>query len=163
MRRSQISLAESVAVVFVFFLLVVAGFIFYSKIEKRDIIKEREEFQELGTIEISQLISFLPEIQCSRDNVPTYNCFDILKLKGLISSAKRNRLHYYDIFRNSNITIKQIYPEGDSSWNIYENVRNWTRKLSTQVPVSLFNATGDPLQNIDPYFAFGVMTIDVFV
>ena len=134
MRRSQINLAESVAVVFVFFLLVVAGFIFYSKIEKRDIIKEREEFQELGTIEISQLVSFLPEIQCSRDNVPTYNCFDIL-----------------------------IYPEGNSSWNIYENVGNWTRKLSTQVPVSLFNATGDPLQNIDPYFAFGVMTIDVFV
>ena len=174
MKKAQINLGESVAVIFVFFLLIVAGFIFYSKIEKVNISQIREELQDLSSIEVLQIISFLPELQCSRDNVPTYNCFDILKIKATTEVIADNRIHYFDIFRNSKIGIKQIYPEVDSdiyppdedgfSWIVYQSEPDeWTRKITTQVPISLYYATGEPLEDIDPYFAFGVMVIDIFV
>lgn len=165
-RKSQIRMGESIAVMFVFFLLLVAGFIFYSKIERRNIIIEKEEADELKAIEIAQIVSFLPETQCIKENVQVYNCLDILKLEALKGVIEENRLYYYDLLQNSNITVKQIYPDSTSSWIIYNNSRNWTKKISTQIPVSLFNATGDPTAGdtgIDPYYAFGVMYVDVFI
>jgi len=163
MKRAQIRMGESIAVMFIFFLLIIAGFIFYSKIEKRNIGLEKDESADLRAIETAQVVSFLPEIQCIQENVQVYNCFDILKIIGMKGVTENNKLYYYDLLQYSNITIEQVYPNSVSSWNIYSNVReDWKKKISTQIPVALFNATGNGL-DIKPYYAFGVMYVDVFI
>jgi len=162
-------MGESIAVMFIFFLLIVAGFIFYSKIERTNITKEKDEADNLKAIEVAQVISFLPEVQCIKQNVQIYNCFDVLKLDAIKGIVKNNKLEYYDILQNSNITIKQIYPESNKVWRIYNNTGgNWTKRIRTIIPVSLFDSVGDHIVNgeegkINPYFGFGVMEVDVFI
>ena len=163
MRKAQIRMGESIAIMFIFFLLIIAGFVFYSKIEKRNIEIDNDESADLRAIETAQIVSFLPEIQCIQENVQVYNCFDILKVMAMKDVTENNKMYYYDLLQYSNITIEQIYPNSISSWNIYNNTKkNWRKKISTQIPVALFNATGNGL-DIKPYYAFGVMYVDVFI
>jgi len=38
----------------------------------------------------------------------------------------------------------------------------WTKKSSTQIPVAIYNATGDPTAGRLPYYAFGIVYIDYY-
>ena len=71
MKKSQIQIGETIAVLFVFFLLVVIGFIFYVGVIKDSIVSEKDELSQLKSIEIAQKVLYLPELQCSEGVVST--------------------------------------------------------------------------------------------
>ncbi len=64
-RKSQIQMGETIGILFVFFILVVFGFVFYMNVMKGSSKVEMEENIQLKTIGIAQRASFLPELQCS--------------------------------------------------------------------------------------------------
>jgi len=153
MKRAQIQIGETIAVLFVFFILIIIGFMFYVKVIKDNIDIEKEEMSQLRSVGISQRIMFLPEIQCSEDNIIIDNCIDILKLDYAQSIMKENEIYYYDLLEFSDVNVVQIYP-GEAKWNIYSRkTEDFSSKFVTNVPVSLY----DPASR---KHGFGVLTIE---
>lgn len=154
-RKSQIQIGETIAVLFVFFILIVVGLIFYARVIKGNIEIEGEESSQLRSVGIAQRVMFLPEVQCSEDNNIIDNCIDTLKLESAQSLMRENEVYYYDLFEFGNISIAQIYPN-EAKWSLYlrkaDNPRN---KIVTNVPVSLYNP-------VTRRHGFGVLTIETF-
>lgn len=160
-KKSQIQIGETITVLFVFFILITIGFIFYVKVIRGNIESDIEDVSQQKSIEIAQRAMFLPELQCSENSVKEIkNCIDILKLESAkdIINKKENDIYYYDLLEFSDIKVSQIYPANPSisNLNIYSRkIQDFKNKFVTNVPVSLY----DP---VTKKYAFGVMTIETF-
>ena len=107
-KKSQIQIGETVAVLFIFFILVAIGLVFYLRVAKTNLESDIEESQQLNSIGIAQRIMFLPELQCSEDNIIKENCIDKIKLDSAAKLMQENQLYYFDIFEFSDINIEQV-------------------------------------------------------
>lgn len=153
LKKSQIHMAESIAVLFIFFLMIGFGFIFYGRIQKTSLEETKSKNLDLESIEVTQRVSFLPELQCSSKNVITDNCIDVIKLNALITrlTPELQEELYFDVFKYSNITIIQIYPE-EKRWVLYENIKEDASFVFTPVPISLYDPTTKK-------YSFGVLEV----
>lgn len=156
-RKSQIQIGETVAVLFVFFLLIVIGFIFYVSVIKGNIESEKDELSQLKSIEVAQRVLSLPELQCSEDVVKEReNCFDTLKLDaagGTDGVILTNDVYYFDIFEFGRIDVKKIYPL-EEFWNLYSKPSDdYKNNFSTSIPVSLYDPTTKK-------YSFGILSIE---
>jgi hypothetical protein len=148
-------MGESVAVLFIFFILLTFGFVFYSNIIKSSSKVEIEENIQLKAVGIAQKAAFLPELQCSEDNVRTDDCIDTLKLDATASLLEQNNIYYYDMFEFSKIWVEEIFP-GHKTWELYKSQPgDYKDQLSTFIPVSLYNATSKE-------YNFGVLAVEVY-
>lgn len=155
LKKSQVQIGETIAVLFVFFMLIVIGFIFYVRIIKGNIELEEEEHSQLRSVGIAQRTMFLPELQCSEDNIITDNCVDILKLGSAQNLMRENELYYYDLLEFSEVSILQIYPI-EAKWSIYSRKKeNFNTRFETNVPISLYDPTTRK-------YGFGIMNIKTF-
>ena len=152
-KKSQIQIGETIAVLFVFFILIVIGFLFYTRIIKSNIESEQAELSQLRSVGISQIVMFLPELQCSEGNVVIDNCIDTLKLDAAKNRMRQNDVYYYDLLEFGEVNISEIYPDSTNKWNIYSRKTNFTSKFMTNVPISLYNP-------IDKKYRFGILTIE---
>ena len=143
---------ETIAVVFIFFILVALGMIFYVKIFKGNAeIAKEDIFQDIS-VAISQRVMFLPEIQCSEDNIIKEKCIDTLKLKFAEPLMKANEINYFDLFEFSDIKVYQIYP-ADNSWELYSRkTADFSNKFVTNISISTY----DP---ITKSYGFGLLSI----
>ncbi|MEK6984477.1 MAG: hypothetical protein AABX33_07930 [Nanoarchaeota archaeon] len=162
MKKSQIQIGETIAVLFVFFILVAVGFIFYAMVIKGNIGSEQDEASQLRAIGIAQRAMFLPELQCSKDVITEEtDCIDILKLKTaeVLMKQRQNEIYYYDMFEFSEINITQIYPQitglDKSQWTIYSRKRQNSPKFITNIPVSLYDS-------ITKTYRFGILSVETF-
>ena len=152
-RKAQIQIGETVAVLFVFFILIVVSLIFYVKVIKGNIELEKDELSQLNSVGIAQRVMFLPEVQCSEDNIIIDNCVDILKLDSAQRLMKENEVYYYDLLEFSDVSIREIYPD-DAQWKIYSRKTDeYSSKFVTNVPISLYDPTTRKQ-------AFGILTIE---
>ncbi|MFC1728427.1 hypothetical protein ACFLZ7_03115 [Nanoarchaeota archaeon] len=159
MKKAQIHMGENVAILFIFFILLVVSIVFYARLTETKVGIEQEEAFAGKAIEISQRLSYLPETQCSKDNIIEENCYDLHKLIALsnINKKTENRAHYYNMFRQANITIQQIFPE-PTKINVYNFVpEDYTEKSQVQIPISICDFTQRPEK-----CSFSIMIVDVF-
>ncbi len=156
-KKAQIQIFETIAVLVVFFILLGIGFIFYTKVIKSNIESDAAEISQGKSVSIAQRVMFLPEIQCSEDNVPKENCIDTLKLDSAISVIPDNPLYYYDLFEFSKITISEIYPDSSASAKTLYNraaPNDYKRQFKTRVPVTLY----DPLTKTNKFGMIEIVT-----
>jgi len=152
-KRTQIQIGETIAVLFVFFILIVIGFMFYARVIKSNIEVEKEELSQLRSVGIAQRVMFMPEVQCSENNLIIDNCIDILKLESAQNIMNENNIYYFDLLEFSDVSIYQIYPT-EASWNIYsKKMEDFKNKFVTNVPISLY----DPVTR---KHGFGVLKIE---
>ena len=152
-RKSQIQIGETIAVLFVFFILIIVGFMFYVKVIKGNIELEKDELSQLMSIGIAQRVMFLPEVQCSEDNIIIDNCIDILKLDAAQKLMKENEVYYYDLLEFSDGSVLQIYPT-EAKWGIYSRkTEDFRNKFLTNVPISLYDPTARK-------HGFGVLSVE---
>ena len=155
-KLGQIQMMETIVVLFIFFILVVMGFVFYAKILKGNLEQRKEESIQLNAIEVAQRASSLPELQCSEDNIVSDNCIDLLKLEAASEIMQQNDVYYYDRLLFSKITVNEIYPDSNE-WILYTRpLGEFSNKITTNIPISLFN----PIENKN---AFGIMTVELFL
>lgn len=156
-KKSQIQIGETIAVLFVFFILIVIGFMFYGRVILGGIQTQKDESTQLRSVSIAQKAMFLPELQCSEDIVEEITgCIDILKISSAQDVIGQNTRYYYDLFEFSNITMKQIYPT-DNYWTIYSrSSKNFESKFVTNIPISLYNP-------ITRRYGFGVLTVETLL
>ena len=139
-------------------MILIFSFSFYSKYQRTQVDKNKQENFALRSIEISQHVSFLPEIQCGFGNVPVVNCIDILKadaLSGIINKTTEDSLYFFRSFSYSTISIEEIYPN-NTTRILYDYPGNWTSKTTTQIPISLYNTTSDE-------YYFGILKVEVYI
>ncbi|MBI4739178.1 hypothetical protein HY772_06500 [Candidatus Woesearchaeota archaeon] len=156
-RKSQLKMGETVAILFIFFILLTIGAVFYFNIKRASVTREGSEQFELKAVEITQSISFLPEAQCTESNVVKASCFDLYKLIALASLKNDPKIvrTYEREFGQSALTIRQVYPPG-ANYTIYENPPpQFNDASTTNIPISLYNATADR-------YYFGVLEVKVY-
>lgn len=159
-RRAQIRMSETIAVLFIFFVLVVFGIIFYVKYSQIAAEERQEELLGMKAMDITIKSLFLPELICSRGEAEPYdNCIDLLKLKHACEIFKDHTEDYYfNLFSYSKINITQVYPT-PGEWILYEKEKpDWENRELSHFVVSLRDETKDGKGE----FSFGVLTIEVY-
>ena len=152
-KNSQVQIGETIAVLFVFFILIITGFVFYVKVLKNDIESQKGELSQLVSVGIVERVMFLPEVQCSEDNVIKDNCIDTLKLKSASDIMSQNEIYYYDLLGYGNVSVSQIYPD-KASWTIYSrSLDNVKSRFVTNIPVPLY----DPIKR---KYGFGILRVE---
>lgn len=153
-------MGETIAILFVFFVLILFGLIFYFQWQKTSFERQRVEVFADKSISISQVATYLPELACSpRANLATGRCIDVLKLELAEEEMQAENDYYFDIFGFATIRVEKIYPEptGEKAeWVLYNQTPpEITRKVNTPLPMVLYEpSSGD--RN------FGVLYVDVY-
>lgn len=153
--KAQIKMAETIAILFIFFVILMFGFIFYARIQRGNYLQKVQEISTLKGIQIAEKVSFFPEVRCSFNNVPTEDCIDLYKLKAASENINNNRLFYYGIFEYSRVIVEQIYPQ-NNTWTLYDNPKpDYSDLITTPIPLNIYN----PITN---EFSYAVMTVGVY-
>ena len=145
-------MAETIAILFIFFVLLVVGMVFFYNVKKSSIEQEMEVIQSKKAVEIALKANHLNELRCSE--VLRDNCFDILKIKYAKEIVERNIDYYFDTFGFSRINIQQIYPVRQDLGDIYHKYKKGSSFL-TRVPILLYN----PLEN---EYQLGVINVETY-
>lgn len=154
-KRAQLQMTETVAVLIVFFILLLFGLLFYTRFQRSALDEQRAEFAGERAITISLTSLLLPELKCSKgDNVPVRDCVDLFKIDVAQQKMQEERDYYFDLFGFARVSVEEYYP-GKNKWMLYENVNpDATSSVKTPIPVALY----DPVQRT---YRFGVLTIEV--
>ncbi len=154
-------MTETIAVIFIFFVLIFFGLVFYYSYSQFDLKEKTEEFVTKRAIDTTTRVLFLPELQCTRGEAgPETYCLDLMKLRSLEAMIKRNRDYYFDLFSYANITVQQVYPTLEK-WVIYDFPKNdFTRKEPTYFTVALRDGVAGASGN--PAYNYGYVTVEVY-
>ncbi|MBI2124888.1 hypothetical protein HYT92_03795 [Candidatus Pacearchaeota archaeon] len=157
-KKSQIQIFETIAVLFIFFILVGIGAIFYVRIHKSNLESTKFGYSQSKSVTIAQRAMFLPELQCSEDNIIRDSCIDIWKLKvaEIIMNEDKNKIYYFDLLEFSEVNITQVYPVSTSpqKWRVYSNkIGKPGSSFITYVPISLY----DPATR---NYGYGILSIE---
>ncbi|MFH1064245.1 MAG: hypothetical protein V1729_04150 [Candidatus Woesearchaeota archaeon] len=156
-KHAQMKMGETIAIMFIFFLLLIAGAVFYMNLQRSSISQDISQAYELRAVEIAQTISFLPEVQCTESNVVKASCFDIYKMIGMsvVSQTTKGNTLYLREFGTTTIKLTKLYP-GGGNWVLYDNPKeSFSSAPITNVPIMLYNSTSDK-------YYFGVLQITTY-
>jgi len=154
--KAQIKMFESIAILIVFFILILFGFMFYTALQKSEIQRGADESATLKAIDTAQVISFSAELQCSQKNDQDEDCIDLLKLDSAKNIIDNNREDYFPMFGFTDIYVEEIYPN-NNSYSFYDFPKEkYNRKISTQFPKLLYNPITDS-------YSFGILYVDNYI
>lgn len=164
--KAQIRLTESIAVLFIFMLMVGIGMIFYFNAQKASISRKAEEDKSLKIVEIVLKVSAMPELQCPAE-VNVRNCIDLQMLKALAqrinSSPDLRDSYYYNIFLSSRIVAEIKHNDFDTadrrSLVLYDKSLPNEESFHEIIPVVFYNSTGDKGIGRKGEFYFGIINI----
>ncbi|HLC88527.1 MAG TPA: hypothetical protein VJG49_00675 [Candidatus Nanoarchaeia archaeon] len=121
-RSAQIRMTETIAVLFIFFVLIMFGLIFYYQYHKVSLKEKQAELFATRALDTTLKTLFLPELACSKGEAePEANCFDLMKLRHANQTIQDHLADYYfDLFSYAKISVTRTYPAPSESWIIYE-------------------------------------------
>ncbi len=139
-RKAQIKMMESVAILGIFFIILVIVLVFYAQYSKRSIEVSTEQQFSGSAIKVVQTLSYLPELQCAIEETIEFNCFDLYKMKGFGVVSPSEQDYYFNLFGFSSIVVRQIMPPA-APVVLYNNTPpNASRSLPSRVPVTIFDS-----------------------
>ena len=158
MKKSQIKMFETIAVLVVFFFLIVASATVYLQIQKGSQKKYLQKTSQQESLELLQKALSLPELDCSFSSVQKENCFDIYKIDSFsqLLTQEHNIIDYFPVFGYSEIKITTIYPEKAERILYLNKPEEYSSKLVSQSPILLYNATTNT-------YSFAVAEVNSYV
>lgn len=154
-------MTETIFVVFIILIIIMLGFVVYSKYQQgvlENIMKQRRNEEVIKT---GQRLSSWPELECSVAGITEFACLDVAKIQVIsdfINESKHKSKYgfnyYYDLLKNSKITVKQVYPF-EEEWVLYDNPGITQRTDRVPVPVNLY----DPITET---YGFGVLELLIY-
>jgi hypothetical protein len=162
MKKGQVNMMETVAVLFIFFILIIFGLFFYYSFQKGNIQKEREELLMARAMETTSYCLELPELYCSKGEAEAEgHCFEVNKLKHAQTTINGNHQYYFDIFSFAKITVHQIYPQ-KINYIVYDYQPSaWTRREPTYFIVTLKEETSNIFANQE-FYGLGYLKVEVY-
>jgi hypothetical protein len=162
--KAQIKMFETIAVLVVFFFLLMTGIAFYFGAQKSSIEKEQMRVVELSGLQTALRVLHLPDLDCSILGTRNENCVDKLKLLILANMLKNESvvLDYFEGFGFAKISIRQAWPCPDNFCGgviIYDNPPmnaegnvTWSHATTTITPILLLDSWRDEK-------AFGIIEV----
>ena len=149
MRKAQVQIGESVAIVIILMILIVMGLVFYFQFQKGSMGKQVSDTFYKKSVSVAQSITNMPELVCSVKGEIIKNCIDEEKMfafRDLLNDEDVDdefKDYYFDIFGFSRITIVQVFPvvsgAGRYSKPIYDrSLDDFTEAPEYQIPVLIF-------------------------
>jgi len=160
-RKGQLQMTETIAILFIFFILLLFGVIFYFRYQKIAFQEKQEELLAARAMESTLKALFMPELICSRGEAePEDNCLDVLKLNATQETIQQYLDEYYfEIFSYATITVQETYPE-NKMWVLYDKPKpEFTRKEPTFFVVTLRDELAGTEQ---PEYGFGYVSVTVY-
>jgi hypothetical protein len=169
-KNGQIRLTETIAVLFIFFVLILFGILFYYQYQKIAITEKQEEILASRAMETTLKTLHLPELLCSKGKAePEDNCFDVLKLNsaGTVFTDRDDSFDYYfNLFSYSKISVYQLYPHYNN-WTLYDKEKppledgtpGWTKREPTYFVINLRD---DTKQEIDASYGYGYVKVEAY-
>ncbi|MBI4983360.1 hypothetical protein HZC32_01845 [Candidatus Woesearchaeota archaeon] len=117
-RKAQLHISETIAVLFIFFILIIFGIVFYYKYQQVALKEEHQKLLADRAIVTTLKVLYSPELKCTKQKaVPEEYCIDMMKLRQANDTFyKHTNDYYFDLFSYAKIKVVEIYP----------NPRNWT-------------------------------------
>ena len=155
--KAQVKMFESIAILIVFFFLLVFGISFYSMLQNSGTAKDKENTVQLKSVTISQKITALPEFDCAITGVQIENCLDVHKIIVMTAllQQEEKKIAYFPVLEYSTIKVYHLYPGEQWTTTVYDHQGDNTRKIPTFYPMVLYNATSK-------HFDFGVLEVDIY-
>lgn len=160
-RKAQIHISETIAVLFIFFVLILFGMVFYYKYSQYSLKEKQEEIIANQAMDATLKALFLPELICSKGKAePEDNCIDLVKLRQVNQTfAKHLNDYYYQMFHYSRISVYAVYPESHL-WIIYDKPKpEYTKIEPTFFVVTLRD---DIKGSGSASYGFGYLKLEVY-
>jgi hypothetical protein len=166
-KRAQMQMTETIFVVFIILIIIMLGFVFYSKFQEISIKEKEKILRNIEVIKLAHRISSWPELECSVAGAERFACLDMVKLEVLGDFINRTMKtnsygfnYYYDLLKNSKITITEVYPSstktlGTDYWLLYDNPGSTPLTDAVIIPVNLYNP-------VSKTYALGMMEVQIF-
>jgi hypothetical protein len=138
MKKAQIKLFESIAILVIFIILVAIGIRFYSSAQINSLREAQTRFSRLDSVKTSIIISNMPEISCSFEGITDTSCTDLYKVKAWVElNADTTDLSFKDFYYRqlgaSLIVVHELYPE-DIPYIIYNQSTQQTSSDYLMIP-----------------------------
>lgn len=157
-KKGQIHLSETVAIIFIFFILILFGSIFYFNFQKVSFKEKQKEFVGARAIDVTTKSLFLPEFLCSKGEAePEPNCLDMMKVRSVSNLFSEHNQTYFEIFSYATVTINQTYPEHFKMVLYDQKPPEWEQKKPTFFVVSLRDEAKEK-----NYYGFGHLIVEVY-
>jgi hypothetical protein len=167
-KKGQARMNETIATLFIFFVLILFGIMFFYQYQKVAIKEKNEELLANRAMDTTVKTLFLPELICTKGEAePEDNCFDLMKLRYAEQTFTSHLTdYYYEIFSYAKITVQEVYP-GNKTYLLYDKEKppledgssGWTRKEPTYFVVTLKDEN-NPEET--PNYGFGYINIEVY-
>jgi len=164
LKRGQLKMLESVAVLIVFFFLLGFGLQFYARIAERDFQNQMEKFAEQDAIALSLAVVHMAELRCLLKNTDQGSCIDLYKAKAWEELHRNGAVPnpaLVDILGFSSVVLTYSYKAGSPSLPSNMVLYNFTppgnqiNSAPTLVPVVIL----DPITKNK---AFGILEITIY-
>ncbi len=171
-KKAQIRLNETIAVLFIFFVLILFGIIFFYQYQKIAIKEKQEEMLATRAMETTLKTLFMPELICTKGEAQAEDsCLDVVKLNHADETFQKHLEDYYfELFSFAKITVQEIYPNPDHVYLLYDKEKTkvfengsidqaWTKKEPTYFVVSLKNEINPAGQS---QYGYGYLKVEVY-
>lgn len=161
-KRGQVQMIETITVLFVFFILVAVGIMFYAKYQKAAFEEKRQELQLVKASTIALRAVFMPELQCTKGEAePEDYCIDMVKARSFFNALRPFfEEYYFDLFSFGSITLTQLYPEENSlPLELYVKSKEGGKPITTQFVVALRDETKG---GVNPAYGYGYLEVKVY-
>jgi hypothetical protein len=161
MAKAQIHMMESAMVVLVIFLLIAFGLIFFIGQQQATAREKLAEYNNINMMKKTEVLGFLPELQCTFDGVVDGNCYDLIKLMHFSEIYSANDFYYRSLIGNLKITIMQFDPSpGQNRYVRVIELYDYNKSVDKgykhmSFPIQLYNAS------INAYY-FGIINISIY-
>ena len=141
-------MTETIAVLFIFFVLLLFGIIFYYKYQQVAVKEKQEELLAARAMDTTLKTLFLPELTCTRREAePEDNCIDMLKMRQANATFRKYiNDYYFGIFSYARIRVVDLTDKQE--WILYDKektkildngtvVSDWEKRENTYFVVTL--------------------------
>ncbi len=155
-------MTETIAVMFIFFILLSLGIVFYAKYSQRQAdTAEHERFGQKAMDMTLQAV-FLPELICTNADAETgSNCMDLQKLQYIdANKGLSGDEYYFSLFSYSYIWVEQFSPT-EANYTIYNNTKEeYLEIIPSFFVVTLKDYLGTYYGKSD--YNYGVLHVEVY-
>ena len=127
-KKAQLQIMENAFAMIIIFIILIIAVVFVFVYQRNEQVQRQKEFAELEVLKKSWILNFLPEMQCSDNNVIDPDCYDLLKMDSFarkVNEAGEDD-YYQRLLGYVKISVEWIDPSPDinrqiAEWDIYDN------------------------------------------
>ncbi len=154
-------MTETIAVMFIFFVLIMFAMIFYYKYQQVAFKEKQEELLGARAMDKTLKALFLPELLCTKGEAESEdNCFDLMKLRHANETFTKYLTNYYfSVFSYARISVLQLYPE-QKEFLLYDKPK--PDAVSGEKTYFVVILKDEIVGNSLPQYNFGYVMVEVY-